>query len=341
MNKKWFIKYSLILFIGLVFIGSFNYFIDPFWTFSHNHKYNSVQKGMNERQQKANYIYFTDKKFDTLLLGSSRTTYMNRHSFEPFNVFNFSASGMRPREYLTYIDFTIKDSNQPIDTIIIGMDFFGYFNTGTYSIKDSLNIINSTKSTAYRWKILLSFDTLNNSFKNVRDYFKKRGSSDRYDRDLVKSMQIRDNKILVEKQIRKDILIYSKNEYVGELNHNYVNLLKNIKNKYSDKKFIIYTTPVSEPLFREMISLGNYNNYISWLKELVDIFGEVHHFMYINHVSKNYLKYFGDSNHAYPHTNDILAKTIMSNYKNKLDDFGILLNKDNIDEKLGELNAIQ
>ena len=45
-------------------------------------------------------------------------------------------------------------------------------------------------------------------------------------------------------------------------------------------------------------------------RDLVEIFGEIHHFMYINSVTVNYTSYFGDSNHAYPETNAIVAKDL-------------------------------
>lgn len=327
--KKWFKTYLFILIICLICILNFNFFMDPFWTFSHNHKYNSVQKGTNERQQKANYIYFTENKYDTLLLGSSRTTYMNPHSFSPLKVFNFSASGMRPHEYFTYIDFIIKDAKQPIDNIILAVDFFGYLDYGLYKFDNPDSIVNNTTSPYYRWKMLLSFDLLTNSFKNLRDYLKNPDYSDRYTRDLVKSYHKRDNLEAQKIQVAKDIKIYANSEYSGKANKNYYELFNKIKSKYPQKNFIVYTTPVSYPLFEEMIRLGHQENYKQWLTYLVEIFGEVHHFMYKNSISTDYINYFADSNHAYPDTNNLIAQTIIHK-QNFVNDFGLVLTKDNI-----------
>lgn len=337
--KKWLKIYLTVLFFCLISIFSFNYFMDPFWTFAHSHKYNNVQKGTNERQQKANYIYFTEKNFDTLLLGSSRTTYMNPYSFLPFRVFNFSASGMRPQEYLTYIDFVMEDTNQAIENIIIGMDFFGYLDYGLFKFDNPKLIINDTKKDLYRWKILLSFDALNNSFKNLRDYFKNSNYSHRYSRDLVKTYHKRDNLESHKKQIDEDIKIYATSDYMGNANINYYSIISKIKEKYNSKNFIIYTTPVSFPLFQEMIKMGHKKNYKDWIKNLIDVFGEIHHFNYKNSISSNYIKYFADSNHAYPETNDIIAKTILNN-KNIIDDFGIVLTHENIDSFFEEFDKI-
>lgn len=87
-----------------------------------------------------------------------------------------------------------------------------------------------------------------------------------------------------------------------------------------------------------MIQTGHFEDYKDWLYTLVNIFGEVHHFMYPNEIAKNYEKYFMDAHHAYPYTNNFIGKTISTNYKYKLKDFGILLNKNNIDDFFINLN---
>ena len=41
MYKEWVKFYGILLIVSLLFIGSLNFFMDPFWTFSHSHKYNN------------------------------------------------------------------------------------------------------------------------------------------------------------------------------------------------------------------------------------------------------------------------------------------------------------
>ncbi|MFA7571631.1 MAG: hypothetical protein WCY75_10380 [Sulfurimonadaceae bacterium] len=335
MYKEWVKFYGILLIVSLLFIGSLNFFMDPFWTFSHSHKYNNLQKGTNERQQKANHIYFSDKKYDSLLLGSSRTTYMNRNSFVNLEVFNFSASGMRPKEYYTYIDFVVNKTRQPIENIIIGMDFFGYYMYGLFMFDNAPLIVETTQSIGYRWKTLFSFDALNNSFKNLRDYQKNR-TDDRYNRDIVK---VRNYIYHTKEQVKKDVKNYSKTSYSSRVNKDYQNILSNIRDTFRNKNFIIYTTPVSEPLFLELILLNQYHNYENWLRELVRVFDKVYHFMYLNTISKNYIEYFSDSNHAYTKTNDIIAKKV-SGLIVEPNDFGMILTKENIEEKLKELRKL-
>jgi hypothetical protein len=339
--KKWLLLTLTVFGTTLFLIGIFNFFMDSFWCFEHSHRYNSVQKGTNERQQKANYLYFTTKKYDTLLLGSSRTTYMNRHAFKNMDVYNFAARGMRPQEYITYIDFAINNCHQPIKTIILGTDFFGYLSYGLFMFNNAPGIVKTTQTTYYRWKLLFSFDATNNSIKNFRDYYHQR-NIDRYDRDNVKSSFPHPTDFTgFDERIQSDTLGYAQAEYSSKPNPNFSTILKEIKTKYQTKKFFIYTTPVSRPLFLQLIKTGHYHDYENWLRDLVNIYSEVHHFMYINSVATNYRKYFADCNHAYSDTYTLIAHDISATDDPSIPkDFGMLLTKENIEEKLLELRIL-
>ena len=341
--KNW-LKISLIILsIILISIGVFDLFMDSFWCFNHKHQYNSVQKGTNERQQKANYIYFTSNKYNTLLVGSSRTTYMNRHAFKGMNVFNFSATGMRPQEYLTYINFVIQDSRQPIKTIILAVDFFGYLNYGAFMYNNAPSIVQASKSPYYRWKLLFTYDALNNSFRNLRDYLNPQKHSDRYNRDNVKSrfkIPAVGSKKLQLLAVQKDSLEYSRAEYSSKPNPEFNRIMNTIKEAHQDKQFIIYTTPVTNVLFKTMVQTGHYNDYENWLRKLVSIYGTVYHFMYINTIGDNFIDNFADCNHAYPETNAIVARKIITQNKDEPKDFGIILTSENIEIKLQELRFL-
>ena len=126
MSNSNFLK--AFLFLNLVFlslIGGFIYFMDPFWTFSHSHKFNSIQYASNEREQKSNLLYFREANYDGLLLGSSRVTFLNQKDFDNIKVFNYSFSLATPEEYLKYVEFAKKQNKKDFEYIIIGLDFFG------------------------------------------------------------------------------------------------------------------------------------------------------------------------------------------------------------------------
>lgn len=323
----------------LLFIGGLNYFMDPYWCFQQHHRYNNTQKATNERQQKANFLYFTDQKFDAILLGSSRSSYLNRHEFKAMNVFNFAAPDMLPREYFTYIDFAIRECRQPIKTVIIGMDFFGYLHYGTSTVNQAPDIVKYTVSPYYRYKILFSFDALKTSFKNIKHYLNPQIRADCYNRDNVKtSLNHPNNPISFDHVIRQNAIAYAQLKCISNVNPNYTPTIRDIREKLPNIQFMIFTTPISKELMIQLIKSGHYSDYEKWLSSLVNVYGQVYHFMYINTVTSNTQKYFADSHHGYPETYKLIAyKMNRSNYQQVPKDFGMILTQENIVQKLKEL----
>ena len=83
--KKWLLQFVVggfivffLIFGGVVY---FNYYIDPLWNFNHKNEWNDFQDGFDERQQKTNYILSHPFQYDSLMIGTSRVTYMNQFEF--------------------------------------------------------------------------------------------------------------------------------------------------------------------------------------------------------------------------------------------------------------------
>ncbi|MFH0710464.1 MAG: hypothetical protein V2A75_09660 [Pseudomonadota bacterium] len=339
MMKQWIKKSLFLLIFILIFIGSFNYIMDPFWCFNQQHHFNQFQKEFNERQQKSYKIYFSQENYDTLLIGSSRTTYTNYHDFEPKRVFNYAVSGIWPKEYDIFIDFAINDLHQPIKTIIIGADFSSYLTNKDSHYSRSKEIINNTKSPIYRWKTLLSYDSLTISVRSFRNTFTLAPNVAYYNSDNIKIRPKNTPDKLNETQY--SVLEYAKSGHLSQPDPEFHSIMQDLKKKYSNQQFILYTTPVSLPLMKTMIQVGHYPYYEDWLRELVSIYGRVYHFMYINPVTMNYYENFSDSNHPYPATNTLIVKKLMSKNTNDLNTtFGMILTADNIDDQLKKLKIL-
>src|SRR5690625_5031965 len=123
-EKSFSIATILLIAVCILPIAYFNYWIDPMWTFGSNHKYNQIQTVINERQQKTNYLYFNKNPYDTLLIGSSRTTYIDQNEFSNRNVFNYAVADLSFKDYNEMIEFAKSQKNFNLETIIIGVDFF-------------------------------------------------------------------------------------------------------------------------------------------------------------------------------------------------------------------------
>lgn len=325
MRYKVFI-YSFLL-LSLVFLGSifsFNYWIDPLWTFSHEHEYNDVQVVIDERQQKVNHLYFQSPEYDTLLLGSSRTTYINQESFKNYSVYNFAASDLSFLEYEAMIDFFIEQNQSDLKRIIIGVDFF------KSSVKESEHpvdlepYIQTAKQPFYRYKQLLSMDVLDYSRRNYRISKANHIALERnYNRNNIAVARTFEPES-IERQTNEKIetftsTFYGENyQYNEEIKH----VFQRIKSRYPDIELIIFTTPIMTDLYLAMVESGNKPDFDRWLKDLEKVADQFIHFMYPNSVTNNRLNYF-DGHHFYPKVGDLIAEVIVK--RKPYNDFGEVL----------------
>ncbi len=335
--KLWSRFFILIVFLAVSLFGLFNYAIDPLWTFCHSNKFNNAQPGFNERQQKTNRAYFCGlKQYDTLILGSSRVTYINQHDFKPLKAFNYASVSMYPIEYKGWIDNAKKIKGKDFKTIIIGVDFWGSSN-GAFAKKQikttpkPSTYLKTASSFAYRYKMLFSMDTFKRSTESIK-HSKALGTTD-YTRDNIKQT-IRISKARKQQAVNTQISLYN-NYFYGKGYHYNTKLKKffaKLKKDNPNTKFIIFTTPISEQLFKILVKNGNIKDYKRWLKTLVESFGEVYNFMDINTITKNPNNY-ADLHHIYPQVGKFIANKIVGTKNSNLPkDFGIIINKNNLNE---------
>ncbi len=334
--KKWLIYFFSISFLILAIIGSFNYYMDPNWIFTHSNKHNNKQNAFNERQQKTNYLYFNGMdSFDGILLGSSRAAYINQNEFKGMNIYNYAVNAMYLSEYKTFIDFSKEIKGKDLDYIILGLDFYS---TSSYIDEESKNpeiYIKNVKEKFYKYKMLLSYDTL----KYSRDNFKSKKSR-YYDRNNVKhhkKYSEKKRKAKFRRGIEKHLKQFDDESYV--YNKNYKQMLLDIKNSNPNSKIIVYTSPITSEL---LVSILNKKNrmveYKRWLEDIVDVFGSFYHFMDINSVTKNFSNY-PDDDHLYPDKIKYLANKISGVDSEEIpDDFGVVINKNNINDFFEKFN---
>ncbi|WP_457598101.1 hypothetical protein [Hydrogenimonas sp.] len=347
MNDKrnvaiWFALVTL----SLAAAALFNYLIDPLWCFSHSNALNNRQPGFNERQQKTNRAYFGGlEQYDTLLLGSSRTAYIDQHDFKGMSVFNYAADNMMPKEYAEWIEIAKTIKGGAFKTIIIGIDFFGTaenydsFFEKYYNGRTPKDYLKETKRAFYRYTSLLSIDALKHSMESVKRL--EHPTISDYDRNNVRHCSIEVSASKREHNIEKNIEEY-RNPLLLEYRYRsgWKNLLQNLKERNPNTRFILFTTPVSEPFFRTFIIEGRHlDDYARWLRETIEVFGEVYHFMDLNDVTCNMNNFF-DAHHVYAPVDRWLAHRVSgANDTTVPRDFGKLLTSDNIDTYLHAFRA--
>lgn len=324
--KSWFYLTLILIMLPLLTIAGFNYYIDPLWCFSHEHRYNSVQMPFNERQQKTNDITFNPFNYDTLILGSSRTTYINQNDFAGLKAYNFSVSNMLMDEYYDYIEYAKKMRGGEFDYIIIGLDFMATNKNIPREFEVPSFYINNTNQFAYRYSTLLSTDTL--KFARQNYLASKNGApvNFAYDRHNVKTL------LPVSAEDRAEKIQATVDKYRQDIYSNYEyadvkGILSKVKASNPNTKFIIFTTPVNHNLYKLMADMDLSTSYQQLLIDTVEVFGQVYHFNYPNSVTADDSCYY-DASHFYPEIGTIIAQKIMGLSTKVPEDFGDIISSD-------------
>lgn len=331
--KRWvFINISMMLII-LSTIVLFNFLMDPLWCFQHKNFLQTHQEGFNDRQQKINVMHFSPSfDYNTLLIGSSRVSIHNANAIKNEKAFNIAMNGMTQDEFNDYIEYAKKiNHNKPFKYIIIGLDF-------TSIDKDSEHApfkeyIQTAQAPLYRYKTLLTYDILHRSIVNVKnaltDRYKKRFKT--YDADHI-GFAYPTNPDKVE-SIVQEALDKNQKRVIHYQSAKYCQILERLKANNPDTKFLVFTTPLPGPIVSALLtSEHNKQMYRLWIQDLVKTFGSVHHYFYLNAVTKNYTSTFVDEGHYTTEIGNciddqLFGRPCSGSYSS---DFGIVINQDNV-----------
>ncbi len=331
--KKWIKIFSIIPLLGIGVVGGLNFIVDPLWSFNHANKLNKIQLHFDERQQKTNNVYFNGlDKYDGVLFGSSRTTFINQNDFYNMNIYNYAIDSMFPFEFEEYLKLAKESKGKEFKYIIIGADFYGSKLRTIKRFENPSHYITNTKSPFYRYRMLLSIDAFKKSINNIKSNLLKQPNQ-YYTRDNVKTRGKVSEKERVERYTKN--LKRHTESFVGDKykkNKEYINILKRLKKENPNTRFIVFTSPITADLLVSVIKNGDkIEEFEQWLKEIIEVFGEVHHFMTINSITTN-IQNYPDDDHLYPKYMKLLANKLSGKENSNIpEDFGILLNNENID----------
>lgn len=333
---NWIIAVLSIILLPLLCIAGFNFYIDPLWNFNHSNQYNSIQIAFDERQQKTGHLTFNREPYQTLIMGSSRVTYINQADFIGYNAYNYAVNNMLLSEYREYADYARRQNGQDFAYIVLGLDFFA----SNENVQD-LNkfeppgyYTDMAGEIGYRYKTLLSLDVLEYSRKNydlARSHIMQNFTYDRNNIKRLNHISDEEKKVL----IANNLVWYGNQVYNAEYKYGPVKeTFQQLRKDHPDTKFIVFTTPISAPLFKLMMEKGLYPEYARWLTDSVEVFGEVYNFMDLNSITCNMENYY-DASHFYPEIGTMIARRVTGVQAENLPaDFGVLINKENLSEHL-------
>jgi hypothetical protein len=331
MNKRfrmWIVRFFVLFALLCGVCASISYLVDPMWCFTHANRLNSRQLPFDERQQKSNYIVSRPSSYDALIMGSSRTNILDQRDIKGYTAFNFSVNGMMPEEYADYARFFKRHNSQNIKLIVLGVDFFGSNqNFKGYNPKSPDYYFQNAENRWYRFKTLLTLDSISYSVRNIRELYSPTAFA-YYKRDATKTF------IPIPADFRKASLARDLAEfdrYLYGKNYRYHDIkpkLLKLRDEYPACRFVVFTTPDSKLLWDFMLRSGRFEDYLRWLGDVIEVFGEVYDFMGENELTIN-MDNFQDAHHLTEQAaQKIVAQLFTASPQNKLE-FGTLLTPGN------------
>ncbi len=329
------VAFTVIITIVFGTVVLVNFLVDPLWLFSHTNLLNKIQLPINERAQKTNYLAYGGADYDTLIIGNSRATLINQNDLNGKKAFNYSVSAIATSEYEDYIAFALKRSGGKIKTVYISSSF------ASANIEVQKNIektpdyyISKSQDTFYRLSMLMSLNMFRYSLRTLKENLYKPKKGVHYDRNNVAYI------IPFEKSGQDYIFIKDINAY----DNIYTNVFRYDRDDFRSRlnkivaanptvRFVAFSLPVTTQMHCLVKKAGLATAYEEWITDMVDVFGSLHHFEYIHSVADDRAN-FMDANHFYPEVGTMIMNRMQVMEKELPGDFGILINRDNLERQL-------
>ncbi len=318
--------FFIALLLPILGVAIVNFVVDPFCFFGPSNNLVTRKFLFDERTQKTNYVMHSTGQYDGLLLGSSRTAFVDPTTFTSGTFFNYAASGMLPREYEGFIQLFRKWNT--IKTVVIGFDFFATnVNQGAYNPKQA-HFYESQAS----YRDLLNYKGLHYSRVSFSCSIRGETCDERSYTQVFTRTWNRwvpsERARRLEIQLKQYATTYygSNFEFDNSLQEN----LRQLRYKNPGIKFIAFTTPDSAELFKLMIDQGLSSEYVRWIETLYQHFDEVYDFMGVSSVTSNEVNYL-DAHHFSPRVGDWIVRRIEGSATGIPPNFGVKITREELE----------
>lgn len=305
----WSVIFFLPTFIFIICPAIHIFLVDPLWQWDHPWHLKRWHRPFNERTQKTNYLASHEICIDTLIVGSSRSAYINPEWLCTKNGFNYAVSSGKPSEFAAHINYVRKKSSVPLTFVVIESSF-GHALTVDTTFEAPQKYIDVAEDWTKKYKNLFSRDTYKLAKDSRRSpiynhYLYDGGRLNSYRYPHIQYA----NDAAKDKVVSQQIDSYRKNVYNKAYDESFAKYLSEIHKALGGTEFIVYTTPVSKPMMKLLYDMGRMEAYERWLRELVSEFGVVYHFIYPNEITMD-LDSFNDAHHPTKATAEKIVRNI-------------------------------
>lgn len=280
-------------------VGSFliNTIVDPYNFFGF--KTTDFIISSNERNIKTAYLSNNRGIFDAVLIGSSRSSYIDASKYKKYNMFNYSVSGISIDEYLPYLKFFEKTQGLP-KLIILSLDFYNS-NENYENVFKPDEIISCGES---KLKILLDYMKIKNAYVSLNmlasepDNYKIY-----YTRQLIKKRSVEEDCSLTDEVIKKTILESRSDFKKYTMRKDYKEKLIQVRESFPHSTIVVLICPIYSSLTQAINQMVGPLDYQNWISEIQTVFSHCYDFNK-DSVIVNNPKNFFDASHFYPFLGD-------------------------------------
>lgn len=343
-TKNWCFAFLCLIVVSLAAIMTINYCIDPYGYFrSQNGDCYDLDENDYLRELKAEHIKYLSEKYDAYLIGGSkagalRTDKLSR--LDGYNYYNCWVMSGNFQDYEAYTKFIVENTNAKKILLQISTSEIKQFDRESRgAIYETPALLSGESKTAECFSFL---------FKNLSvalDFDELTGKSERYpclptgERNLTKYYNYFNEKkgtqeyydFLMKKKVDQFYsTLKSGTPDKSAVTSECIASLKRMK-KMCDKHDVEFQVFFGSLFAGQMIGYEGDSLY-NFMQEVVQVAGDVWCFNTFNDVALNIYNYY-DIAHYYYEIGDLMIDT-MAGKPCKYENFGILLNEDNVADEI-------
>lgn len=341
-TKKWCISFLCLILAALIAIMGINYFVDPYGYFrSQGGDCYDLDENDYLRELKAEHIENFSDKYDAYLIGGSKAGAIRTEKLKEldgYNYYNCWVMSGNFQDYEAYTKYIVENTNAKKILLQISTTEIKQFDresrgaiyetpaqlSGESQIKEHITFL--FKNLKVSWEELTDKSTrypcLETGERNLTkyyNYFNETKGTDEYYNFLMK------------KKVDKfyDTLENGTKDK-SSVTSQCIESLKRMK-KMCDKNNVEFQVFFGSVFAGQMIGYEG-DSFYNFMKEVVQVAGDVWCFNTYNDVAMNVYNYY-DIAHYYYEVGDLMIDT-MAGKPCKYYGFGVLLNKDNVDAEI-------
>lgn len=300
---KYLKTYFAVVLTLLFTIGLINILVDPLWYFQGN-QITGINPPWNERIAKTNLFLNHHQNYDCLLLGTSRSTLFNTELLKQNHCFNYSFSGGKIEEYVTYLTYLRNQGIQP-EKIYIEIELSSFNRREEPRIFDAVSdTLPAYRSYFFSGNVLqLSIRTLIQAYEFSRLYDQNfRGMLS----DTIPDFEPE----------------FSTESEPRECDPKRIEFLQKLREIFPEASFVGFAAPLSGwYVFNDSYVSGLLDCQLAGIHQVASLFDQVYDFTVPSAITTRTDNTY-DGNHYYPRVYRQVAKTL----EGKPSDFGIYVN---------------